>query len=79
MYLLDHPEYRSSYQLVELILHGCSKRQRQLATSDPRCMRKLLSEKIQQDFRRQNVLNLDGWRLARTEVQQWALMALVDA
>ena len=79
MYLLDHPEYRDSHQLVELILHGCTARQRQLAASDPRCMRKLLNEKIRQDFLNQNVLRLDGWQLSTTEVQQWALMALVAA
>jgi len=78
-YLLDHPECRDSHQLVELILHGYSKRQRQLAASDPGRMRKLLSDKIKQDFRNQDVLSLDGWRLATTEVQQWALMALAVA
>jgi hypothetical protein len=76
-YLLQHPEHRDSQLLAELIFSGWGESKRQLALSEPGILRDMLTRKIRQDFRLHNVSSLDGWMLAKTELQQWALLSLV--
>ena len=76
-YLLQHPEHCDSQLLAELIFSGWSESKRQLALSEPGILKEMLTRKIRQDFRLHNVSSLDGWMLAKTELQQWALLSLV--
>ncbi len=38
----------------------------------------LISEKINQDFKNNNIIIIDGWALSRTEAQQCALYSFIN-
>jgi hypothetical protein len=71
-YLVQSPAENSRSQLASALLSGGGLD----AYSDPSRVAAFLNQRIQEDFRRGEIVVLQGWILSRTEARQWAFFAL---